>query len=105
MGVADDVAGCVELLGRRVVGGRRVSEVAGIQVVDPDGDGEGRVRRQHVVVLGVEHDGRHHVGLSRNVAHDDTVAGARLDLQAVRQRLTSTVVDEVGVVPVQWPSC
>lgn len=40
--------------------------------------------------------GRDHVGGRGNIAHDDTTAGATLDLETVGQSLPSTEVDEVG---------
>ena len=98
VGVTDDLAGAVEILGRGVVGGVRVGEGAGREVAHLDGDVELLVGLDVLVVLGVLEDGRHHVVLRGDLAHGDTVARTLLDLLAVRQGTALAEVDEVVVV-------
>lgn len=98
VGVANDLAGAVEVLGRRVVGSVGVGEGTRGEVAHLDSDVEVLVGLDVLVVLGVLEDGGHHVVLRGNLAHGDTVARTLLDLLAVCQGGALAEVDEVVVV-------
>lgn len=121
VGVADDVAAAVEVLRRGVVGCLRVGEGAGFQVGCLHFDVEGLVCGYVFAGLGVDDDGRHHLGLRWDFAHywmllvgmmggcfwgvrTDAVAGAALHLSAVCQGVSFAEVDEVVIAPVDGQS-
>jgi len=60
VGVADDLASSIEILGRGVVGARRVGEGTQLHVLDLEHNVEGRELLEVVKILGVQDDGRDH---------------------------------------------
>ena len=84
MRVADDRSCRVELLRRAVVVGVGVDEGSGLEVVDSHRHSESLVGRNRVAVCRVGELGRRHVRRRRDLAHRRGVAGARLDLLAIR---------------------
>lgn len=96
--VTDDLALAVEVLRSGVVCVVSICEGTSLEVVDLNLDVKVLVRLEVLVVLRVDQNTGNHVGLRGDVTHGDTVARALLLLQAVRQRLAATEVDEVGVV-------
>lgn len=119
MGVANDLALAVELLGSAVVGACGVGEGTELHVLNQDLNLESGVGLDDLEVLGVQNNGGHHVVDAGDVthgytevrnqvvceplAHDsltNTVARSASVLETVGQGLAVTLVDEVGLVTV-----
>ena len=96
--VSDDVAIVVHLLGRRIVVGRSVDEVAGVERVDLELHGKVLVGLDGVQVLGELELGVRDVVCTRDDAHRSGIARATFDLLAIGQRLIGTGGAEVDVV-------
>lgn len=86
MGVADDGALGVNLLGSGVVVGLSVDEIAGVEVVDRHRDGESGVGLDVLTVHGRHKLGRWHVRSRSDDTHWCGVAGTSLDLLTIRDR-------------------
>ena len=98
VGVADDTALAVEILRSRVVRLLRVGEGSGREVLGVDNNVERLVLLDGLTGLRVLDDAADHPVGGRDLAHDDTVAGAALDLLTIGQGLAGAEVDEVGVI-------
>jgi len=84
-----------QLLRSGKVGAGRVRECSGVQIVDPEFDGERSVGRNGVKVLwGLEFDGRHEIN-GREIANRGGVARSRQDLFTIRNGLAQAGVDKV----------
>lgn len=112
MAMANDPALVIQILRRVIVGGLRVGECSGIELVSLDGHVECSILRDSVTRLGERDDGGDHVGLGWNLAHRNTVARSGNILLAVCQGLAFTKVDEIGGVATScqslrniYPSC
>lgn len=100
VGVANDLAASVEVLGRRVVGRCGVGEGACGETLGLHRDGKCFAGWQVLHWLGGGDDGGDHVFRGRDLAHYDTVARSGFDLETVGESLPGTEVDEV--VWVAW---
>lgn len=88
----------VQLLGRHVERRRRVREVARLEVLDRDLDGDVLVRGDRRAVGRALELGRRHLGLRRDETHRRLVAGALDDLLPVRLGDTRELHAEVDEV-------
>jgi hypothetical protein len=103
VGVARDLATDQGLRGG-IIGKIGIRKVSWIEPDELEGDIESGVGRKVLARLREQDDGGDHVTRIGDVAHDDAIAGASLDLQPVGQSLAGAEVDEVGRVPgtSQW---
>lgn len=88
----------VQRLRSSVVGNIGVGKRSSCEICDLELNVEGLIGWQILAWLRVQDDGRDHVGLCRDITHNDTVARSGLDLETIGQGLSGTEIDEVGSV-------
>lgn len=87
----------VKLRGRREVGRLSVGERASLHALNAQHYVESLIRSEVFAIRRRQECGRWHIGYSRDVTHGDTVTRTGLDLLAIRENLSSAIIDEVIV--------